>query len=219
MTFSAVGYSATLYSGQNGDGISVTSRVGTLKGFYTFTSLSGDQLVASVAMEKNGEGIGVGTSVLPAAAAFTAFTVNITYFTNDVPDTAVIWFAMAGAPAPHVGSTFSIDDLTWEAATSVSDLGLHVPVEVALSPAYPNPFNPSTTIRYSLPVSGRVALTVFDLLGRQVSSLVDAEQAAGHHQVNWSADGMPSGTYLCRLDVLTADGQLTQRAIRLILAK
>ncbi|TFH52863.1 MAG: T9SS type A sorting domain-containing protein [Candidatus Zixiibacteriota bacterium] len=67
---------------------------------------------------------------------------------------------------------------------------------------FPNPFNPSTTIGYDLKEAADVRLTVFDLLGRQVATLVNAHQNAGRYSVNFEAGAMPSGVYFYRLETL-----------------
>jgi gluconolactonase len=66
---------------------------------------------------------------------------------------------------------------------------------------YPNPFNPVTTIEYALAATGFVELKVFDLLGREVATLVDGVQQGGDHRVRFDATGLASGVYLCRLRV------------------
>jgi hypothetical protein len=73
------------------------------------------------------------------------------------------------------------------------------PRQFALLPNYPNPFNPSTTIRYELPVSGLVRLSVLDLLGREVATLVDERQDPGRHEVTFDAGPLASGLYVYRL--------------------
>jgi len=65
---------------------------------------------------------------------------------------------------------------------------------------YPNPFNPSTTIRFDLPQASFVRLKVFDLLGRVVAVLVEEEKAAGSHSVTFNAPNLPSGVYLYRIE-------------------
>jgi hypothetical protein len=70
-----------------------------------------------------------------------------------------------------------------------------------LEPAAPNPFAGATTLRYALAAPGRVALTVTDVLGREVRRLADGEVAAGTHAVRFDARGLPAGTYLVRLAV------------------
>jgi hypothetical protein len=64
---------------------------------------------------------------------------------------------------------------------------------------YPNPFNASTTIRFVLPEPQVVKLKVFDLLGRQVQTLIDEYKRAGVHTVIFDASGLSSGVYFCRL--------------------
>lgn len=83
--------------------------------------------------------------------------------------------------------------------TGIEDSGL--PDRVVLHPAYPNPFNPSTTLSFELPRATNVTLTVHDVLGRHVQTLLDGWRIAGHHEVLFGASGLPSGTYLVRLEV------------------
>ena len=71
----------------------------------------------------------------------------------------------------------------------------------SLSNNFPNPFNPSTIIRYSLPFSSRVRLSIHDILGREISILVNEEQVAGWKEVEWNADAMPGGVYFYQLRV------------------
>lgn len=64
---------------------------------------------------------------------------------------------------------------------------------------YPNPFNPSTTIEFSLAVQGCVSLKVFNILGREIAVLVDKELPAGNYTAEWNADRFAGGVYICRL--------------------
>jgi len=66
---------------------------------------------------------------------------------------------------------------------------------------FPNPFNSTTLIRFTIPKSGIVRLTVFDLFGREVKSLVNSWQTAGNHRVSFSADDLPTGVYFYKLQV------------------
>ena len=74
-----------------------------------------------------------------------------------------------------------------------------LPEQLVLEAAYPNPFNPATTIGYALPEAEHVHLVVVDVTGRVVATLVDGAQAAGHHTVRFDASGLPSGVYLYRM--------------------
>jgi hypothetical protein len=69
------------------------------------------------------------------------------------------------------------------------------PVTWALKQNYPNPFNPSTTIRYNIPRQSFVTLKIFDLLGREVATLVNDMKRAGTHSVKWDASRLSSGVY------------------------
>jgi hypothetical protein len=63
---------------------------------------------------------------------------------------------------------------------------------------FPNPFNPSTTIRFAIPQRSRVTLALFDLLGRHVATLLEGEEEAGYHQVRFDGSNLASGIYFCR---------------------
>lgn len=76
-----------------------------------------------------------------------------------------------------------------------------VPVSVTLHQNYPNPFNSQTIINYELRVTGSVDLSVYDLLGKKVRTLVNRRQQAGMHQVHFNGKGLPSGIYFYRLRV------------------
>ncbi|HXG37214.1 MAG TPA: T9SS type A sorting domain-containing protein [Bacteroidota bacterium] len=89
-----------------------------------------------------------------------------------------------------------------EIVTSVPSFTV-LPGEFSLHQNYPNPFNPATVIRFTLPGVGtrhEVSLRVFNMLGQEVATLVNGEMEAGHHQVQWQAEGLPSGVYFYRLE-------------------
>jgi hypothetical protein len=81
-----------------------------------------------------------------------------------------------------------------------------LPVEFALKQNYPNPFNPSTTITFSLPYSANASLKVFDMLGREVVTLVNGYTTSGVHEVQFNAANVSSGVYFYKL----TSGDFTQ---------
>ncbi len=94
--------------------------------------------------------------------------------------------------------------------------GAQLPTEYGLSQNYPNPFNPATEISFSIPTSGHVELTVFNILGQEVNRLVDADLSAGDYSVTWNGndaagDQVSSGLYLYRLS--SGDVTLTKKMI------
>jgi hypothetical protein len=86
-----------------------------------------------------------------------------------------------------------------EVLVSVGPLSGGLPGRYALEQNFPNPFNPSTVIRYYLPAVARVTLKVFDVLGREIATLVDGPTQAGPHSVTWNASSVGSGVYFARL--------------------
>jgi len=83
--------------------------------------------------------------------------------------------------------------------TAVAQMNNPIPRKFELYLNYPNPFNPSTTIKYDLPKESRVKIVVYDILGREVARLVDEMKKAGSYQVVWDANRFASGVYFYRL--------------------
>ena len=103
-------------------------------------------------------------------------------------------------PASNGYFTLTID------ATALSIDALNIPEEFALHNNYPNPFNPITTIRYDLPQESDVTLTIYDITGRMVKTLVNNPQQAGMKNVVWNATDVTSGIYIYRIQA----GDFTQ---------
>jgi hypothetical protein len=78
-----------------------------------------------------------------------------------------------------------------------------LPNNIQLNQNFPNPFNPSTTFSFSLPSKSFVTLKIFNLLGREVATVVSEEVAVGSYSRIWNASGMPSGVYFYRLQAGT----------------
>ncbi len=73
--------------------------------------------------------------------------------------------------------------------------GANIPTAFSLQQNFPNPFNAQTSFAFDLPTNEMVSLTVFDLLGREVATVLNGHMEAGHHTLNWSAEGLASGIY------------------------
>ncbi|MBF8294191.1 MAG: hypothetical protein HW389_736 [Bacteroidetes bacterium] len=151
-------------------------------------------------------------------------------FTMALGDTQEVVIAMIASAAPT-----SVENATWLKnrakyvraiypklgeyvagfITGVSD-NSNVPGDFALSQNFPNPFNPSTQIRFTIPHEGQVKLSVFDLLGREAKVLYHGFLPAGEHTVAWdgrnaSGESAPSGVYFYRLT--HGDRQVTRKLL------
>ena len=100
-------------------------------------------------------------------------------------------------------------------SSSVSGVATMPPQTFALYQNFPNPFNSTTRIAFSLPSAGRVSLRIFDGMGREIGTILDKTLAAGDHAVDWNADGLASGLYVCRL-AEHGTGDLRARAMLLL---
>jgi beta-glucosidase len=95
-----------------------------------------------------------------------------------------------------------MDVYNWaSASTTTIENRNPMPLVNHLGQNYPNPFNPTTVIHYQLVTHGHVTLKVYDVLGREVATLVDEETSAGVHTVSWDASRLSSGVFICRLKV------------------
>jgi hypothetical protein len=138
----------------------------------------------------NGKGAGIqfqgtfGGSSIPAKLVYIGFPVET--IADDSSFNAligsVVWYFQPGCPV-------------------LSDAG--IPEGFSLHQNYPNPFNPSTTFRYSIPAAAHVTLTVHDILGREISTIVNEVQSAGWKEVVWNSAGIASGIYFYRIQTGT----------------
>ncbi|MBI1931311.1 MAG: T9SS type A sorting domain-containing protein [Ignavibacteriales bacterium] len=80
-----------------------------------------------------------------------------------------------------------------------NDQGSIIPTEFKLEQNYPNPFNPTTTIRYQIPVNKHVTIKVYDVLGKEVATLIDEYKPAGIYKLEFNASNFSSGVYFYKL--------------------
>ncbi len=96
---------------------------------------------------------------------------------------------------------------------------LSIPNTYALHQNYPNPFNPSTEIRYSVPTISFVKLSIYDILGQEVTTLVNEQMQPGNYSIRWDASRMSSGLYFTRLSAQTVKGQPFLQTRKMLLTK
>ncbi len=102
-------------------------------------------------------------------------------------------------PSPGNGTDWDYATVKYSQQTGVSQITSVIPEHFKLGQNYPNPFNPRTVIRYSLIGNRFVNLKVYDILGKEVSTLVNEKQSPGMYQVEFDGSGLPSGIYFYKL--------------------
>lgn len=97
--------------------------------------------------------------------------------------------------------TMAVDYVrVYQSVTGIQEnKGSETPTKFLLEQNYPNPFNPVTTINYSIPHKSFVSLSIYDLLGREVSSMVNQEQSPGNYSVKYDGSNLSSGIYFCKI--------------------
>jgi hypothetical protein len=144
-----------------------------------------------------------GTAGNPISTTPSTFQETPVIVSDDAGGAIVAWYDLRassfGGPfdiyAQHIRNDGSVTQVNQEVA--------NVPAQFALLQNYPNPFNPTTTISYDLPAGGHVKLTIFDMLGRDIATLVDGRMEAGAHQVSFDASRLASGVYFYQLQTGT----------------
>jgi hypothetical protein len=116
--------------------------------------------------------------------------------------------------APDLGC-FETSELTGIAGQNNSA----VPQMFSLSQNYPNPFNPSTEIRFSIPAVSVVKLSIYDLLGQEVATLMNEQMQPGNYSVQWNASRMSSGLYFICLSAQTETGRPFLQTRKMLLTK
>ncbi len=118
-----------------------------------------------------------------------------TYHHTGLPPGSTRYYRILARNSLGLGAPSTVVSATTEVMTSIES-SEEIPADFSLEQNYPNPFNPSTAIEFSLTRTGQVTLTVYDLLGQKVQTLLDGVQPAGRHSVLFSGSGLASDTYL-----------------------
>ena len=103
--------------------------------------------------------------------------------------------------------------------TSIEDYIVNLPSEYLLYQNYPNPFNPSTTISYLLPERSFITIRVYDILGKEIRSIIEEEQSAGQYELEFESNNLPSGFYIYVLTASSENGLYIKEGKKMILIK
>lgn len=122
----------------------------------------------------------------------------------------IMSFGISSDGYVYAGSTGSGMFRSAKSTTAYDPASLELPMRFSLDQNFPNPFNPRTRIRYSIPTKSNVEFTIYNLLGQRITTLMNEIKEPGSYEVEWNADGLSSGIYFCRMQagVFTASKKL-----------
>ena len=118
----------------------------------------------------------------------------------------------------YVGLAPDMGAFEYGSTASVNDPS-ELPQKFTLHQNYPNPFNPTTTLRYNLPEDGLVNITIYDIMGRQVSNLISNQQSAGYKSVQWNATNNAGQQVSAGLYLYTVQAGSFRQTKKIILLK
>ena len=134
------------------------------------------------------------------------------YLTNDKTNTTkLVVVAPEGSELFKASGSYSIDESSVIIANSANKVDWVMPSELTLSKAYPNPFNPSTSLDVFVPADGFVSLNVYNVMGQLVDVIHSGSMTAGNHSMTWNASNMTSGVYFVRAE--SANGISVQKVM------
>ncbi len=176
-------YSSTATHCYSSGSATGTNHVGGLIGYQTVSTTGSCLWDVTSSGQSNGvDGFGETTTEMKSQSTFTGYGWNFT----------TVWSidSSINNGYPYLKSNMP---------TSVEGVAIVTPETFSLLQNYPNPFNPSTNISFSIPTKSFVSLRVFDLIGREVATIVSEEMSAGSYTKQWIAANMSSGIYFYRL--------------------
>lgn len=146
-----------------------------------------------------------------------------TLFTRSLPAGAGVGVHLTDAMVPVVsGKVLRADAVRfqWRSDPTGVDDQDRTPVRFSLGPNFPNPFNPSTTIVFTTPVTARIEIRIFDILGRVVGLAAADTYGPGTHRIRWNAEGCPSGMYFARMTAVHGGGTVASTdAVRMLIVR
>lgn len=177
----------------NNDTQTLTVRINPTSGNYNGKILDRTYITAIHLIRTNPNAVLVNETTLTKYDSYTDLrnTINGFYFDQG---NHILYASVRGA-------TDSTYEFTIENASLTSVTDDLIAGEYELDQNYPNPFNASTMISYTIPNSGHVRITVYDMLGREVATLIDGVQSAGKHEIHFDGESLASGAYIYRITV------------------
>jgi hypothetical protein len=176
-----------------------------MKFWYKFLPAGNDTAMATIILSKwNGSHtiVGMGSFYISSnTSSYTLAEIPVNYITGGNPDSIYISF-MNGTykTNPTSGTVFYIDDISLDYITGVNKTKNILPTDYFLSQNFPNPFNPTTTINYSIAKESKVRLNVYNSTGSKVATIINEYKPAGNYSTQFNGSNLASGIYLYRLE-------------------
>ncbi|MFZ1320604.1 MAG: T9SS type A sorting domain-containing protein, partial [Ignavibacteria bacterium] len=178
-----------------------TATVKSADGGATYTAATSPGVSGNI----NGfEGVGMDWWAIRSGATIYRSTNGATTWTDTYTQTGAVYqdidfVIVNGCPIGWaVGNLGVVSKMSIE--VGIVNTGGEIPVDYTLGQNYPNPFNPETNINFTIPKSGNVTLKIYDVSGKEVSTLVNEVKNAGNYIVGFNAANLPSGAYFYRLE-------------------
>lgn len=144
-----------------------------------------------------------------------------TYTIEDtlVPETTYYWKVLAYDNDSLITECHELFYFSTPVLTDIVQLNNNLPKKYKLSQNYPNPFNPFTTVKYQLPYDCHVVLTIYNMLGQKLVTLLDNDQQAGYFDIKWDATSFASGLYFYHLKAIRKNNKSFNKINKMMLLK
>jgi hypothetical protein len=187
-----------------GTGFPINKRPAEFTGYYQFHPVKGDTLFVDIDFYDKSKVVAVNSfPISQEISSYTQFHVIISYLTSDTPDSCNINITISNKASQegsaNPGTYFLLDDLAFSDVNDVPVKQQTASRSYLLQQNYPNPFNPTTNIEFQIAKTSFVTLKVFDLLGRDIATLVNEQLTPGTYQRIFNGRDLPSGIYFYRL--------------------
>jgi hypothetical protein len=161
---------------------------------------------------------------LPIAIQSSAYPLTVTWKVAGTEATYELSDGVGGTHAVRGEGTVKITNSEVRRLVLKVTGSSSLPKEFALSQNYPNPFNPTTNIKYALPVDSKLTMEIYNVLGQRVRTLVNGDQPAGYHSVEWNGTGngnqqLASGIYFLQMSASGTNGKKFNEIRKLLMLK
>jgi hypothetical protein len=171
-------------------GFSVFEKHYSISGFYKFNPVEGDKFHITVIMFNDTTTVGIGAQMIETGAIeYTPFNIDISYISEEIPNTCLITFTIcgpAGSDGYHEGSYYTVDELDFDTPVLLYQGFGDFNYQFALQQNYPNPFGSETEINFEIPENMTVKIKIFNILGQEINELADRKYVKGSHSIKWN---------------------------------